>query len=191
MRRFLGLVGLLAFLGVPLASLTHGGRTDSLGCHHDRKRGGYHCHSGPLAGRSFSSKSQAQAELRKQRSKSEPQTQGQARAAKSSGKTLAASQAKDHIGETATVCGKVVSTRYSASSRGRPTFLNLDKPYPNQVFTVVIWGENRAKFGRPEKDYKDKEICVTGKIESYRGKPQNVVSELDQIKLKGKKILEN
>ncbi len=22
----------------------HGGRTDSSGCHHDRKNGGYHCH---------------------------------------------------------------------------------------------------------------------------------------------------
>ena len=41
----------------------HSGRTDSLGCHHDRQRGGYHCHSGPLAGQSFSSKEEAQAAL--------------------------------------------------------------------------------------------------------------------------------
>ena len=40
-------------------ALGHGGRTDSLGCHHDRQRGGYHCHSGPLAGQSFSSKEEA------------------------------------------------------------------------------------------------------------------------------------
>lgn len=24
--------------------LAHGGKTDSKGCHHDKKRGGYHCH---------------------------------------------------------------------------------------------------------------------------------------------------
>jgi len=40
-------------------ALGHGGRTDSLGCHNDRQRGGYHCHSGPLDGRSFSSKEEA------------------------------------------------------------------------------------------------------------------------------------
>ena len=188
MRRILGFAGLLTLLCVPAASFAHGGRTDSLGCHHNRKAGGYHCHSGPLGGRSFSSKSQAQAALRKLRS---PSSEKQEKTERSTAKALTSSEAKDHIGQRATVCGKVVSTRYSASSRGRPTFLNLDKPYPSQVFTVVIWGENRAKFGRPEKNYKDKEVCVTGKIESYRGMPQTVVSELDQIKMKGKKILEN
>src|SRR5437763_5493062 len=65
-------------------------------------------------------------------------------------KTLSTSEAKDHIGEMATVCGTVVSTRYAATTKGRPTFLNLDKPYPNQIFTVVIWGSDRDKFGKPE-----------------------------------------
>lgn len=79
-------------------------------------------------------------------------------------KKLSPGEAKDHIGETATVCGTVASTRYSTSTRGQPTFLNFDKPYPNQIFTVLIWGNNRSKFGTPEADYKGKEICVTGKI---------------------------
>src|SRR2546426_4926707 len=71
-------------------------------------------------------------------------------------KKLSANEAKDHIGEMATVCGSVVSTRYAASTKGQPTFLNLDKPYPNQIFTVLIWGSNRSKFGGPETDYKGK-----------------------------------
>ena len=87
-------------------------------------------------------------------------------------KKVTAAEAKDHIGETATVCGNVVSTRYAASTRGQPTFLNLDKPYPNQIFTVVIWGSNRNKFGAPEVDYKGKRICATGKITEYRGIPE-------------------
>jgi hypothetical protein len=66
---------------------------------------------------------------------------------------LSANAAKNHVGETATVCGSVVSTRYAASTKGQPTFLNLDKPYPNQVFTVLIWG-SRSKFGTPESEYK-------------------------------------
>jgi hypothetical protein len=55
-------------------------------------------------------------------------------------KRLSAAEAKDHFGESATVCGEVASTRYVASSKGQPAFLNLEKPYPNQIPTVVIWG---------------------------------------------------
>ena len=96
---------------------------------------------------------------------------------------LTAAQAKDHFGETTTVCGEVVTTSYADSSKGHPTFLNLDKPYPNQIFTVVIWGENRAKFGKPEEDYKGKRICVSGKITAYAGKPEIVVSDPKQVKV--------
>ena len=64
----MGILLLSAALLVPMVSSGHGGRTDSLGCQHNRKLGGYHCHSGPLAGRSFSSKAEAQAALRSRRS---------------------------------------------------------------------------------------------------------------------------
>jgi Protein of unknown function (DUF3761) len=96
-------------------------------------------------------------------------------------KKWTAAEAKDHIGEQATVCGKVTSTRYAATTRGKPTFLNLDKAYPNQVFTVLIWGENRAKFGTPEEQYRDKQVCVTGKITEYRGAPEMVISDPAQV----------
>ncbi len=52
----------LAFF-VSSDAIAHGGGLDSLGCHNDRKAGGYHCHRGPLAGRAFGSKAEAQAEL--------------------------------------------------------------------------------------------------------------------------------
>ena len=101
-------------------------------------------------------------------------------------KKLTAAEAKDHVGETATVCGNVVSTRYAASTKGQPTFLNLDKAYPNQIFTIVIWGSNRTKFGTPEVDYKGKRICVTGKIAEYRGVPEIVVNDPGQITIEPK-----
>ena len=47
-------------LGATELTHAHGGRLDSLGCHHDRKRGGYHCHRGELAGQSFASKAEAE-----------------------------------------------------------------------------------------------------------------------------------
>jgi micrococcal nuclease len=94
---------------------------------------------------------------------------------------LTTAEAKQHLGETATVCGKVVSTRYASSTKGQPTFLNLDKPYPEQIFTVVIWGSARSKFGRPEVDFRDKQICISGKIEEYRGTPEIVANSPEQI----------
>ena len=63
---------------------------------------------------------------------------------------LSPTAAKDHVGETTTVCGNVASTHYAASTKGQPTFLNLDKAYPNQLFAIVIWGSDRGKFGSPE-----------------------------------------
>lgn len=98
-------------------------------------------------------------------------------------KKLTVAEAKEHFGETATVCGEVVSTRYANSTKGRPTFLNLDKPYPNQIFTVVIWGSNRGKFKTPEVDYKDKKICVSGKITAYAGLPEIIADNPKQIRI--------
>jgi hypothetical protein len=97
-------------------------------------------------------------------------------------KSLLTAEAKNHIGEKATVCGEVVSTHYAARSHGNPTFINLDKPYPNQVFTVLIWGSDRPKFGDPEETYRSKHICVTGKISDYKGAPEIVAYEPSQIK---------
>ena len=99
-------------------------------------------------------------------------------------RTLTPAQARDHLGEQATVCGKVVTARYAASARGEPTFLNLDEPYPMPIFTVIIWREQRARFGSPEILYRDKTICVTGKITSYRGDPQIEATDPKQITIR-------
>ena len=45
-----------AFTLTTVAAHAHGGGLDSHGCHHDRKHGGYHCHQGPLDGKSFASR---------------------------------------------------------------------------------------------------------------------------------------
>jgi hypothetical protein len=97
--------------------------------------------------------------------------------------SFSAAEAKSHVGERATVCGEVASTRYAARTRGNPTFINLDKPYPNQIFTVLIWGTDRPKFGDPEELYRNKHICITGKISDYKGVPEVVAYEPPQIKV--------
>ena len=97
---------------------------------------------------------------------------------------IAAAEASTHINEVATVCGWVASARYVYWTRGQPTFLNLDQPYPDQIFTVVIYSLDRPKFGMaPEKRFLDKPICVTGLVEEEEGLPQIVVTEPAQIEI--------
>jgi hypothetical protein len=98
-------------------------------------------------------------------------------------KKITAAEAKDHVGETMTVCGKVASTHYAKSSKGEPTFLNLDEPYPKEVFTILIWGSDRGKFGTPESEYKGLRVCATGKITTHRGVPEIVASEREQLEI--------
>jgi micrococcal nuclease len=98
-------------------------------------------------------------------------------------KQLTAEEAKNHVGETATVCGQVASIHFAEKTKGLPTFMNLDKPYPNQIFTIVIWGTDRAKFGKPETTYRDKHVCVSGKITSHRDIPEIVITTPGQIRI--------
>lgn len=105
-----------------------------------------------------------------------------AAAADSDPQSIPANEAAQHVGETAQVCGHVASAAYFASIKGSPTFINLDRPYPDQTFTVVIWGDARGRFeGPPERLFDGKTVCVTGRIETYRGKPQIVVTSPDQM----------
>jgi hypothetical protein len=98
------------------------------------------------------------------------------------GATLTPLQAKDHVGENTTVCGVVASATFAARTKGSPTFLNLDQPYPQHIFTALIWGSERPKFGRPEETYKGKRLCVTGTIKAFRGVPEIVVTDPSQLR---------
>ena len=94
---------------------------------------------------------------------------------------IAPAAVESAIGSVATVCGLVASARYSESSAGRPTFLNLERAHPDQPIAIVIWGTVRGAFDEPEKRYANRRICATGRIREYRGKPEIVVSDPSQI----------
>jgi DNA/RNA endonuclease YhcR with UshA esterase domain len=98
---------------------------------------------------------------------------------------LSASEASAHIGEQATVCGTVASAHYARSSRGAPTFLNLDKPYPDHIFTALIWGDARERFSNPPEMLKGRSICVSGMIKAYHGIAEIIVESPAQIEVTG------
>jgi hypothetical protein len=96
---------------------------------------------------------------------------------------ISSRQAGDHVGEIETVCGVVASTHFASATKGQPTFINFDEPYPKELFTVLIWGNDRPKFGAPEKDYRNAKMCVTGRIQIYRRIPEIVASDPNQIQI--------
>lgn len=95
---------------------------------------------------------------------------------------ISAEQARQHIGETNTVCGLVAGARYMDKAKTKPTLLNFDRPFPDHTFSVMIPDVDRAKFkGPPEMVFSGKTVCVTGMIIDFRGKPEIVVEDPTQI----------
>jgi hypothetical protein len=101
---------------------------------------------------------------------------------------LAAGQAGEHVGECFTVCGLVASARYAETSRGSPTFLSLDRPFPQGALTVVIWGSERFKFGTPEVEFGGKRVCATGTISEYQQRPQIIAIRRRQVALEERSL---
>ena len=97
--------------------------------------------------------------------------------------TLSGNEALEHLGETNTVCGTIASAKYAVGAPGNPTYLNFDRPFPNQSFSVVIAEATRARFKiAPEVEYTGKWVCVAGVIVmDARGKAQIAVSDPAQI----------
>ena len=90
-------------------------------------------------------------------------------------------EAASHVGENATVCGVVASATFAAQAMAAPTFLDLGKPYPNQSFSAVILGSDRTKFGVPEVSLREKQVCVTGEIFLFQGKPEIIMRDTEQL----------
>lgn len=92
---------------------------------------------------------------------------------------------KDHIGDSVKVKGKISGVRYFESAKNSPTLINVGGAYPNQVYTIVIFGEVRKKLGfdPEEKKYAGVMAIVTGKVELYKDKPQIVITDPAQLQI--------
>jgi hypothetical protein len=100
---------------------------------------------------------------------------------------VAPADAKNHIGDTATVCGKVVDTKvpkYGIAGHGKPVSFDLDQAEPNPIFYFVAFAPPPAGPEEVIAAYKDKKVCVTGKITHLPagGAPFIMASDRAQIK---------
>jgi hypothetical protein len=91
---------------------------------------------------------------------------------------LSATEVKGHVGTNAIVTGKIAEVNVAE----RLVRLNFERPYPDQVFTAVIFAANTNLFPQVEK-LKGKTVAVTGKIAAYRDHPQIVLTATNQLSL--------
>lgn len=99
--------------------------------------------------------------------------------------TIALENVSKHVGDSVKVCGVVRGGRFLEQTKNSPTLLNVGAAFPNQLLTVVIWSDVRKQFEQaPEELFKDKEICIVGKVELYKEKPQIVLRRKEQILMK-------
>jgi len=86
---------------------------------------------------------------------------------------------KSHVGETVKVCTKIYGGKFF--EKDTLTLLNAGGYYPDAPLTVVIRANALKEFNNPATYYKGAHVCITGKIELFKDKPQIVVTNKSQI----------
>ncbi len=92
--------------------------------------------------------------------------------------------AKDYMGrsETVTVCGTVVSAR---KSRAGNILINLDKPFPDQRFTIFIRDEDLSNLPwDPLTSLQGKQVCIKGKVVNLSGTPAMYLERETQLSIR-------
>ncbi len=80
-----------------------------------------------------------------------------------------------------TVCGKVVSTKKHKKGH---VFIDLDKKFPNQVFSLTIFESSIKNFDyEPEVYLLNQKVCFTGNIGEYNNTPNMIIEYGKQVKL--------
>lgn len=82
---------------------------------------------------------------------------------------------KSSIGKTVTVRGKIFSSR----DIGSMVLTNMGAAYPNQLLNVAFKGAAKDMGTQ----LADKTITVTGAVIDYKGKPEIIVTDVQQVKV--------
>lgn len=88
-------------------------------------------------------------------------------------KTIDIEDAAKHYDENVTICAKV----YGSKVLDNMTLMNLGASYPDQLLTVVLRGDARDAYKGLDRQV----VCVTGKVVSYKDKPEIIVTDPTMI----------
>ncbi len=87
--------------------------------------------------------------------------------------TITTAKAKEYMDKEVCVVGKVISFKLAAEGKNT-NYINIDKPFPESVFTVVISNFYLEKLNIKIEDLKDKTIYIKGKISTYKNDPKQI-----------------
>lgn len=90
---------------------------------------------------------------------------------------ISASDAAKYIGKKEMVCAEV----YEVKDLSNVSFLDAGNSYPNNPLTIVVFARDRANFKNGLEIYDHKNICVTGTIKEYKGKPEIIINGPGEI----------
>lgn len=100
--------------------------------------------------------------------------------------TITTAKVKDYMDKEVCVVGKVVSFKLAAEGKST-NYINIDKPYPESIFTVVISNSYLEKLNIKIEDLKDKIIYVKGTITVYKNDPKQIPQIFNPISIVIKK----
>ncbi len=87
----------------------------------------------------------------------------------------------ENVEKKVTICNRIFTIKYLPSI----TQISLGEAYPKNKLTIIVFAKNYANFTMPIEDYfKDKDVCVTGKITEYKGKKQIIIESPNDIEFK-------
>jgi S1/P1 Nuclease len=92
--------------------------------------------------------------------------------------TIDIKDAAKHVNDAVNVCAKV----YGYKVLDGLTLVNLGAAYPDQLLTVVLKKDAEDAYAGID----GQTVCVTGKIEIYKGKPEIVITDPKLITIAGK-----
>lgn len=100
--------------------------------------------------------------------------------------TISTGKVKEYMDKEACVLGKVVSFKLAAEGKFT-NYINIDRPYPESVFTVVITNNHLEKLNLKIEDLKNKNIYIKGKITTYKNDPKQIPQIFNPVSIEIKK----
>jgi PBP1b-binding outer membrane lipoprotein LpoB len=100
--------------------------------------------------------------------------------------TITTEKSKDFMDKTVVVVGKVIS--YRLASEGKYlNYINIDKAYPDNIFSIVITNDYLEKLNIKIEDLKNKVIYIKGKISTYKNDPKQIPQIYNPMSIQIKK----
>jgi exonuclease VII large subunit len=85
--------------------------------------------------------------------------------------TITTVQVKDYMDQLVCVKGKVASFKLASEGKNI-NYINIDKAYPESVFSVILTNAHLAKLNIKIEELEGKSIYIKGTINTYKNDPK-------------------